>query len=63
VAPLVQSRRGAAAVAAFSTWIMVIFKPDGAHGMYSWPHVLLASAVAFVAWHTLNRPATQEHNG
>ena len=24
-------------VAGFSTWIMVIFKPDGAHGMYSWP--------------------------
>jgi alpha-1,6-mannosyltransferase len=63
VAPLIQSRRGAAAVAAFSTWIMVIFKPDGAHGMYFWPHVVLASAVAFVAWYTLNRPATQEHSG
>jgi alpha-1,6-mannosyltransferase len=60
VAPLVQSRRGAAAVAAFSTWIMVIFKPDGAHGMYSWAHVALASTVAFVAWYTLKRPATQE---
>ena len=45
VAPLAQSRRAIASIAAFSTWIMVIFKPDGAHGMYSWPHVLLATAV------------------
>jgi alpha-1,6-mannosyltransferase len=63
VAPLVQSRRGAAAVAAFSTWIMVIFRPDGAHGMYSWGQVLLASACAFVAWRVLNQPAPQEHIG
>jgi alpha-1,6-mannosyltransferase len=39
---------------------MVIFKPDGAHGMYSWPHVLLATAVALFAWRTLNRPAVEE---
>jgi alpha-1,6-mannosyltransferase len=44
-----------AAIAALSTWIMVIFKPDGAHGMYSWPHVLLATAVAVFAWRLLNR--------
>jgi alpha-1,6-mannosyltransferase len=55
IAPLAQSRRAVAAIAAFSTWIMVIFKPDGAHGMYSWPHVLLASAVAVFAWRTINR--------
>jgi alpha-1,6-mannosyltransferase len=55
IAPLAQSRRAVATVAALSTWIMVIFKPDGAHGMYSWPHVLLASAVAVFAWRTLNR--------
>ena len=30
-------------IAGFSTWIMVIFKPDGSHGMYSWLHVLLAT--------------------
>jgi len=60
VAPLAQSRRAVAAIAAFSTWIMVIFKPDGGHGMYSWPHVLLATAVALFAWRTLNRPAAEE---
>jgi alpha-1,6-mannosyltransferase len=60
LAPLAQSRRAVAAIAAFSTWIMVIFKPDGAHGMYSWPHVLLATAVALFAWRTLNRPASEE---
>jgi alpha-1,6-mannosyltransferase len=59
LAPLAQSRRAVAAIAAFSTWIMVIFKPDGAHGMYSWAHVLLATAVALFAWRTLNRPATE----
>jgi alpha-1,6-mannosyltransferase len=60
LAPLAQSRRAVAAIAAFSTWIMVIFKPDGAHGMYWWPHVLLATAVALFAWRTLNRPAAEE---
>ena len=57
IAPLAQSRRAVAAIAAFSTWIMVIFKPDGAHGMYWWPHVLLATAVALFAWRIMNRPA------
>jgi alpha-1,6-mannosyltransferase len=56
IAPLAQSRRAVAAIAALSTWIMVIFKPDGAHGMYSWPHVLLATAVAVFVWRTINRP-------
>jgi len=59
LAPLAQSRRAVAAIAAFSTWIMVIFKPDGGHGMYSWAHVLLATAVALFAWRTLNRPAAE----
>ncbi len=59
LAPLAQSRRAVAAIAAFSTWIMVIFKPDGAHGMYSWSHVLLATAVALFAWRTVNRPAAE----
>ena len=62
LAPLAQSRRAVAAIAAFSTWIMVIFKPDGAHGMYLWPHVLLATAVAFFAWRTMNRPAAEEQH-
>jgi alpha-1,6-mannosyltransferase len=55
IAPLAQSRPAVAAIAALSTWIMVIFKPDGAHGMYTWPHVLLATVVAVFAWRTLNR--------
>ncbi|MEB3982360.1 alpha-(1-_6)-mannopyranosyltransferase A [Mycobacterium sp. 663a-19] len=54
-APLAQSRRAVAAIAAFSTWVMVIFKPDGSHGMYSWLHVFLALACALVAWQTLHR--------
>jgi len=48
-----QSRTGIAAIAGFSTWITVIWKPDGAQGMYSWIHVLLASACALVAWYSL----------
>ena len=55
VAPLAQSRTAMAALAGFSTWIMVIFKPDGAHGMYSWIHVMLATACAVVAWYALYR--------
>ena len=33
---------------------MVIFKPDGSHGMYSWMHVLLATACAVAAWYSLS---------
>jgi alpha-1,6-mannosyltransferase len=55
VAPLAQSRAAMAAIAAFSTWIMVIFRPDGAHGMYSWLHVGLATAAAALAWYMLYR--------
>ena len=50
---MAQSRQAIAAIAGFSTWIMVIFKPDGSHGMYSWIHVLLATACAAVAWYSL----------
>ncbi len=53
---LAQSRAAIAVIAGFSTWIMVIFKPDGSHGMYSWIHVLLAIACASVAWYSLFRP-------
>jgi alpha-1,6-mannosyltransferase len=56
VAPLAQSRAAVAAIAGFSTWIMVIFKPDGSHGMYSWIHVLVATACALIAWHAVSRP-------
>jgi alpha-1,6-mannosyltransferase len=50
-----QSRAAIALIAGFSTWIMVIFKPDGSHGMYSWIHVLLATACAVAAWYSLSR--------
>ena len=50
---LTQSRQAIAAIAGFSTWIMVMWKPDGAHGMYSWVHVLLTTACAAVAWYSL----------
>jgi alpha-1,6-mannosyltransferase len=55
VAPLAQSRAAVAAIAGFSTWIMVIFKPDGAHGMYSWIHVFVATTCAAIAWYALSR--------
>jgi len=53
---LTQSRAWIAAIAGFSTWIMVIFKPDGSHGMYSLIHVALATACAAAAWYALLRP-------
>lgn len=55
VAPLAQSRRAVALIAGASTWVMVIFKPDGSHGMYSWLHFTLATAAALVAWYSLHR--------
>lgn len=55
LAALAQSRAAIALIAGFSTWIMVIFKPDGAHGMYAWTHVLLATACAAVAWNSLRK--------
>ncbi|BBY60476.1 alpha-(1-_6)-mannopyranosyltransferase A [Mycolicibacterium sarraceniae] len=56
IAALAQSRASIALIAGFSTWIMVIFKPDGSHGMYSWIHVLLATACALAAWYSLSKP-------
>ena len=53
VSALAQSRPAIAAIAGFSTWIMVIFKPDGSHGMYSWLHVILATGCAVAAWYSL----------
>lgn len=53
VSALAQSRSAIALIAGFSTWIMVIFKPDGSHGMYSWIHVGLATACAVGAWYLL----------
>lgn len=58
VSALAQSRAALALIAGFSTWIMVIFKPDGSHGMYSWLHVLLATACALAAWNWLRRDET-----
>jgi alpha-1,6-mannosyltransferase len=60
VAPLAQSRPAVAAIAGFSTWIMVIFKPDGAHGMYSWIHVLVATTCATIAWYAVSRAPAPE---
>jgi alpha-1,6-mannosyltransferase len=54
-APLAQSRRAVAAIAGFSTWVMMIFKPDGSHGMYSWLHFSVAIACALFAWYRLSR--------
>jgi alpha-1,6-mannosyltransferase len=54
-APLAQSRRAVAVLAGLSTWVMVIFKPDGSHGMYSWLHFSLATACALAAWYALRR--------
>ncbi|TGD86349.1 alpha-(1-_6)-mannopyranosyltransferase A [Mycolicibacterium sp. CH28] len=58
---LAQSRAAIALIAGFSTWIMVIFKPDGSHGMYSWIHVLLATACALAAWYSLHRTEDPPH--
>ncbi|MCV6974316.1 alpha-(1-_6)-mannopyranosyltransferase A [Mycobacterium bourgelatii] len=62
LAPLAQSRRAVALIAGFSTWIMVIFKPDGSHGMYVWWHLGLATAFAVLAWRALRRePDVDRH--
>jgi alpha-1,6-mannosyltransferase len=59
-----QTRSAIALIAGFSTWIMVIFKPDGSHGMYSWLHVLLATTCAAVAWYSLaKRPKSTDGVG
>jgi len=55
IAALAQSRRSIALIAGFSTWITAIWRPDGAHGMYSWAHVLLATACAAAAWYWLSK--------
>jgi alpha-1,6-mannosyltransferase len=59
LAALAQSRQAIALIAGFSTWIMVIFKPDGSHGMYSWIHVLLATVCAAIAWYSLYKDPDQ----
>lgn len=61
--PLAQSRRALAVIAGLSTWAMLIFKPDGSHGMYSWTHFLMATAAALIAWRALARApeARAEH--
>jgi alpha-1,6-mannosyltransferase len=61
-APLAQSRRAIALIAGFSTWVMVIFKPDGSHGMYSWLHFSLATAFALAAWYTMYRAPEPQAN-
>jgi len=56
-ATVVRSPGAIAAIAAASTWIMVIFKPDGSHGMYAWLHVIGATGCAVYAWYRLRQPA------
>ncbi|GFG84701.1 DUF2029 domain-containing protein [Mycolicibacter algericus DSM 45454] len=58
-ATLVRSPTAIAAIAAASTWIMVIFKPDGSHGMYSWLHVIGATGCAVFAWYRLSQTAPE----
>ncbi|BBX11062.1 membrane protein [Mycobacterium novum] len=58
-ATLVRSPTAIAAIAAASTWIMVIFKPDGSHGMYSWLHVIGATGCAVFAWYRLSKSAPE----
>ena len=53
IAALAQSRQAVALIAGWSTWITVIWNPDGAHGMYSWVRVLLALGCAAGAWYWL----------
>ena len=60
---LTQSRSAIALIAGFSTWIMVIFKPDGSHGMYSWLHVSVATACAVAAWYSLWREESWRADG
>jgi alpha-1,6-mannosyltransferase len=57
---LTQSQRWIAAIAGFSTWIMVIFNPDGSHGMYSWLHVAIATACALIATRRMLSTPTPE---
>ncbi|WP_182346957.1 alpha-(1-_6)-mannopyranosyltransferase A [Tomitella gaofuii] len=52
---LVVSGRAMSAVAAFSVFTMIIFRPDGSIGMYQWYHVLLAAGCAAVAAVALHR--------
>ncbi len=49
------SDRALSAVAAFSVFLMLIFRPDGGIGMYQWYHVLLAAACAAVAAASLHK--------
>ncbi|MCV7412856.1 hypothetical protein AWC05_12615 [Mycobacterium florentinum] len=53
--PLAQSRRAIAVIGGLSTWAMVIFKPDGSHGMYSWLHFSMATVAALLVWRALYR--------
>lgn len=53
-ATLVRSPTAIAAIAAASSWIMVIFRPDGSHGMYNWVHVIGATGCAVYAWYRLS---------
>src|SRR5699024_7098865 len=55
VSGLVLSGRSMSWVAAFSVFMMLIFRPDGSIGMYQWYHVLLCAGCAAVAAVALHR--------
>lgn len=47
------SDRSLVILTGLSVWLMVIFRPDGAHGMYDLVHVALTFAAAFIAARSL----------
>ncbi|MDG3013432.1 alpha-(1-_6)-mannopyranosyltransferase A [Speluncibacter jeojiensis] len=55
VAGLALSPRVLATLVGLSTWLMVIFQPDGSIGMYQWGHVILTTAAAILAAVSLRR--------
>ena len=63
-ATVVRSPTAIAAIAAASSWIMVIFKPDGSHGMYDWFQVIAAMGCAAYSWYRLSsaQPAQELEN-
>ena len=62
VSGLTQSQAALARIGAFSTWVMIIFKPDGSHGMYVWLHVLMSIACALAVWYVLSRQAAERRS-
>ncbi|NLU82903.1 alpha-(1-_6)-mannopyranosyltransferase A [Rhodococcus sp. HNM0569] len=47
------SQRTLMVLVGLSTWLMLVFQPDGSIGLYTFPHVALAVFAAFVAAYSL----------